>query len=140
MRVAFMVSVTDRIYRALRRDILSGALKPGDTVSVRDLARRFRGSRTPAREALIRLSHDRLVTIHPRRGAFVTGISLRELHQVFQVRELLEGLAARLACQNPDKSVLDALEDELRVARASGKYHDLATIGMKIHEWVSTAA
>jgi DNA-binding GntR family transcriptional regulator len=135
-----MLSITDRIYRALRREILAGVLKPGDSVSVRELARRFRGSRTPIREALIRLSHDRFVTIHPRRGAFVTGISIRQLHEVFQVRELLEGLAARLACQNPDKSVLDAFDDELKAARKSGKYQDLTTVGMKIHAWVSTAA
>lgn len=133
-------TVTERIYRALRRDILSGVLKPGDSVPVRQLGKRLRASRTPLREALIRLAHEGFVSIHSRQGVFVTGVSLRELHEIFQVREVLEGLATRLACQNPDKAALDQFEEELTRARHTGRYQDLVAVGLKIHEWVARAA
>lgn len=133
-------SLTERVYRALRRDILSGALKPGDPIPVRLLARRYRASRTPIREALIRLAQEGFANIHPRRGVFATGVSLKELHEVFQVREMLEGFAARLACQNPDKQALDAFEEELGLARKSGRYQDLMAVGLKIHEWIGGAS
>ncbi len=113
---------------------------PGDSIPVRQLAKRLRASRTPLREALIRLAHEGFVSIHSRQGVFVTGVSLRELHEIFQMREVLEGLAARLACQNPDKEALDALEEELALARESGKYQDLVSVGLKIHGWIAGAA
>ncbi len=133
-------TVTDRVYRALKRDIVTGALKPGDSVPVRQLGKRFRASRTPVREALIRLAQEAFVAIHPRRGVFVTGVSPRELHEICQVREMLEGLAARLACQHADKATLDRLESELRTARSTGLYKDLVAVGMKVHAWVCHAS
>lgn len=132
-------TVTERIYRALRRDILAGVLKPGDSVPVRQLGKRLRASRTPLREALIRLAHEGFVSIHSRQGVFVAGVSLRELHEIFQVREVLEGFAARLACQSPDKEALDQFEEDLARARQTGQYQDLVTAGLKIHEWVARA-
>jgi len=134
-----VLSATDRLYRALKRDMVAGVLRPGDLIPVRQLSKRFRASRTPVREALIRLAQEGFVAIHPRRGAFVTGVSHRELHEIFEVREVLEPLAARLACQSSEKKTLDAFESELRAAGQTGKYRDLVAVGMKIHAWVCGA-
>lgn len=89
--------ITDTVYEHVRAAILSGRLAAGSRLSVPALAAVLGVSRSPVREALVRLTHDRLAREEPRRGAVVAGISLRELAALYEVREVLEGLAARLS-------------------------------------------
>jgi len=90
-------SLLDRVSDSLRTAILSGELPPGARLSVPEIARQLNVSRTPAREALLRLQHEGLVEVNPRRGAIVLDGSMADLRELFQYREALEGMAARLA-------------------------------------------
>ncbi len=87
----------EEAYLRLRDAIISGELLPHDSLSEVALAQRLSTSRTPVREALARLAKEGLVRIAPGRGARVTDISLTDIRDLFQVREALEALAARLA-------------------------------------------
>lgn len=97
-------------YIWLRNAIISGELQPDDPLSEVALAQRLNISRTPVREALTRLANDGLVRNLPGRGSRVAGISLTDITDLFQLREVLEGLLARLAAQNV-RSQLDRVEE-----------------------------
>lgn len=90
---------TNRVFRLLEEQIVSGELAPGDRLDERTLAERFNVSRTPVREALSRLSSSGLVVNRGRQSAYVAAISVAELFQTFEVMAELEGLCAKLAAQ-----------------------------------------
>jgi DNA-binding GntR family transcriptional regulator len=90
-------NLDDRIYQRLRAMIIDGTLLPGERIVPEQLARDMSVSRTPMLSALKRLSQERLIVWRSRRGVFVRRLSKRELAMVFEVREVLEGLAARRA-------------------------------------------
>ena len=92
--------LASRAYEKLRDAILSNQLQPGQRLSVSDLARQMGISRTPVREAVQRLIYDGLAVHVPYRGADVVRVGVDDLLQLFGVREVLDGLAARLACRN----------------------------------------
>jgi DNA-binding GntR family transcriptional regulator len=92
--------LANRAYEKLRDAILSNQLQPGERLSVSDLARQMGISRTPVREAVQRLIYDGLAVHVPYRGADVVRVGVDDLLQLFGVREVLDGLAARLACRN----------------------------------------
>ena len=89
---------TDRIVEALTTAIVERRLMPGTKLAEQQLADLFEVSRTLVRQALNRLSRNLLVSLHPRRGAFVTEPSPEEARQVFAVRELLELQLVRQLC------------------------------------------
>jgi len=105
--------------------IMRGELQDGDRLIEEDLAGRLGMSRLPVREALRTLEQEGLVTVLPRRGAFVTRYGPREIAEVYDVRAELLGFAARLVAQTIDAERLDALErilDEMREAVAREDY------------------
>ncbi len=83
----------NRIYKQLRRSIIMGRRKPGERLSLKELAETYQAGITPLRDALQMLSHEGLVTIRPRSGYFITCVTLKELRELLEVREILE-----LAC------------------------------------------
>lgn len=93
------VSLSRQAYQKIRRKIISLELPPGSIIDENQLQQELELGRTPIREALQRLSLEKLVTIVPRRGIFVTDIGITDLQRLFEVRIELEGLAARLAAQ-----------------------------------------
>lgn len=106
-----------RIYVELRADIAGGALPPGSPVREVALATRFGVSRTPVREALRRLQHDRLL-VPGRRGLQVRGVDPHEVVQVYDVRILLEAEAAGQAARARGPADLVRLEGLLARDRA----------------------
>ena len=95
---ALGTSARDRVYTALREAIVSAELEPGRRLSENELAERLGVSRTPVREALVRLRDDRLVAIVPQLGTFVTLMDPAAVADAHFVREALECAAIRLAC------------------------------------------
>lgn len=93
------VSLSTKAYQIIRKKIISLELAPGSIVDENDLMDELGFGRTPIREALQRLALEKLVTIVPRRGMFVTEIGITDLHRLFEVRLQLESLAARLAAK-----------------------------------------
>ena len=99
------VRASDRAYAALRDDIVEWRLLPGTLLAEVEQSERLGVSRTPLREALGRLTAEGLTTAAGGRGVVVTGISLEDIDELFELRETLEGRAAELAAErgNPDE-------------------------------------
>ena len=89
-------SISDSITIFLREAILSGRMKPGQKINEMEIAGKLNVSRSPLREALRTVAREELVTILPYRGAMVAEISLRELKEIFEVREMIELFAVDL--------------------------------------------
>lgn len=104
------------IYSAVREDVVSGRLPPGTPAREVALAQRFGVSRTPVREALRRLEHDRLLVATPR-GLVVRAMAESEVLQIYDLRVLLEGEAAHLAAES--RSASDLLRLEALLSRDS---------------------
>lgn len=113
------VSIQGRVIEAMRERIISGELEPGTSLSEIALAEAFGVSRTPVREALKQLQTEGLVEIRPRVGTFVTAPSRREINELFEMKALLEGAAARLLAQRGSVPELDLLRDNLKQADAA---------------------
>jgi DNA-binding GntR family transcriptional regulator len=85
------------VARVLRESIFKGELKPGDRLDQREIARQLDVSRTPVRNALLILSEEGLVDMTAHRSAVVAELSYEELEELYLIRSVLEGIAARLA-------------------------------------------
>ena len=103
-------SEKDRIYQALRREILTLELSPRALLVETALARRFGVSKTPIREALAVLQRDGLVEALPRKGYLVTPITVNDVDDLFELRVALEGMAAELAAMRMSPEELAYLE------------------------------
>jgi DNA-binding GntR family transcriptional regulator len=100
-------SLGDRVYQALKRDIITGVFQSGEALTEKMLAKRYRGSRTPVREAAVRLQQENLLRIVPNRGYFVRHITINELNELYEYRAALEGACAELAARKgADETVL----------------------------------
>lgn len=116
-------SVREAAYGHLRDAILKGSLTPGTRISEPNLAEQLGISRTPVREALQRLSQEGLVDLTPAKGARVRILSPEEVHEVYDVRALLEAEAARLAAQNASNTELQQLETLITTLNALPQDH-----------------
>lgn len=103
-------------YLRLREDILSGTIEPGAPLSESRVAALLGISRTPVREATSRLAQENLVTVVPGKGAFVAYISLGDVRELFQIRQVLEPFAARLAAAKPDQAAIAGLLTKFETA------------------------
>ncbi|MDR7302542.1 GntR family transcriptional regulator [Haloactinomyces albus] len=116
----------DRIREALQARISEGSLRPGDRLFEQDLAAEFGVSRVPVREAIRMLQSEGLVEVRSRRrGVFVRSLDRRQLEELFDVREALEVLAARLAAGNARADAADRLGELSREARSALRDQDL---------------
>lgn len=97
------------IYKELERRIIDMELKPGDAISEKELIEEFGVSRTPVREAILKLSEKGLLDLKPRVGTFVTQIDLESVKHAYEVKKSLEGLAAELAATRATKAHIDEL-------------------------------
>lgn len=114
-------------YDSVRTAIFAGKFRPGDRLLEAELAASLGVSRTPLREALQRLEAEGLLTAAPRRGLVVTELEGEEIAGLYAVREVLEGLAGRMAAQHASSAEIGAMRDVLdRQARVPKR--DTATI------------
>jgi DNA-binding GntR family transcriptional regulator len=105
-------SNTNRAYREIRRRILMGEMPPGDQYLEQELAEMLGMSRTPVREALIRLADERLVEVRPRHGARVLPVSIADILEIYELLAELESLAVRrLAAKGATPAQLAAAQD-----------------------------
>jgi len=108
------------VFESLREAIINGTLKPGERLMELQLAEQMGVSRTPVREAIRKLELEGFVVMVPRKGAYVSGISVRDIVDIFEVRAALESLAAGLAAERITEEELDELERVLfQIAEAS---------------------
>ncbi len=92
------------VYRDLRRDIIEMRIPPGTPIIERELTERYGISRTPVREAVLRLAEDRLVDVVPKSGTFVARISLSVLREAIVARRALEEVTVRAATDRATES------------------------------------
>ena len=99
-------SLRGKVYDRIREDILNGVYKEHEELKEATLGEKMGVSRTPVREALRQLELEGLVEIIPNKGARVTGITKKDIEDIYQIRYLLEGLSARWATEQDRKSVV----------------------------------
>jgi DNA-binding GntR family transcriptional regulator len=134
-------SLGDRAYYVLRDKIVSLQMAPGSLVREDDLMAELDMSRTPLREALLRLSREGLIETLPRRGTFVTDVNVGDIGQIYELRRELEMIAAGWAAERAtprDHPRIDALLQELR-AITDGERQDARTlidIDLKAHQLI----
>ena len=104
-------SLSKRVYLALKHDIITGVHPAGEALSEKDLAERYSSSRTPVREAAVRLQQDHLLKIIPNRGYFITKISVQDLTDLYDYRIAVECACAELAAmKGMNPTLLERLE------------------------------
>lgn len=128
----------DRVRDALRSRIGAGELRPGDRLFEQDLAAEYGVSRVPVREAIRMLQSEGLVDVLPRRrGVFVRSLDRRQVEELFDVREALECLAARLAAQRPAGEGVERLGEFAAQARSAHQQSDvdsMAAANTRFHD------
>lgn len=132
----------DVVFYTLRKGILRGDLQPGERLMEIRLANRLGVSRTPVREAIRMLELEGLVINLPRRGAQVSRITEKDLHDVLEVREGLEEIAVAFACERISAQELDDLYQASRLFEALVGTDDvtaLAEADEKFHSIIYTA-
>ncbi|HJY87105.1 MAG TPA: GntR family transcriptional regulator, partial [Candidatus Acidoferrales bacterium] len=103
-------TLSERVYQALKRDIIRGIFPPGEALGEKALARRYKGSRTPVREAAVRLQQENLLRIVPNRGYFVSSMTISWLNEIYEFRAAVEGACAELAAKKAnDPKLLNKL-------------------------------
>jgi DNA-binding GntR family transcriptional regulator len=136
-------SNSQRAYDLILRGILTGLLPSGKRLPEIPLATALGLGRTPVREALMRLEGDGFVQSEPRVGMVVAGNTLESLAEIYEVREVLEGFAARLAARYHRPSDLVALRSILTEMEGATEQNDvsrLRPLNVRFHEQIHRAA
>ena len=128
----------DVVFNTLREAILKGDLKPGERLMELQLASKLGVSRTPIREAIRMLEQEGLAVTMPRKGAEVAKMTLKDMEDVLEIREALDELAVRIACEKITdeqlKRLMDAKDlfetstrtgDVKKIAEADVSFHDV---------------
>ena len=134
--------IRHEVYDHLKCEILSGKLPSGSRLSEVALAERLGVSRTPVREAVQRLAQDGLVEVAPNRGARVKTVSTADVEDVYAVREVLDGLAARLAATHRTAAQLESMRTALRTLEQSAANDYAAQIAadLEFHGSIANAS
>jgi DNA-binding GntR family transcriptional regulator len=135
-------SATTRVYQHLKRAILEQLHPGGMLLTEAEIADAVGVSRTPVREALLRLESEGLVALYPKRGALVLPVSVQEINEVVEARLLVEGHAAAKVWPRRTEliPVLESLRDAMRTARAGGDVPALIEADRAFHAAVVDAA
>jgi DNA-binding GntR family transcriptional regulator len=134
--------LADRAYAALRDRIVTLRIPPGAPINEDALGRELEMGRTPVREAIKRLALENLVAVFPRRGTFASEINITDLAHISDVREQLEGHAARRAAERLTRAQRDelaALLQRIDAPDGTGR-EELMALDADIHRFVHRAS
>lgn len=137
------LTLREIILENIRDAIVSGGLKAGSRVSEPELAERYGISRTPIREAFRQLESEGYLTVIPRRGAVVSELSPKDVEEFYAIKSIMEGYAARRACENLSSKNLDRLQsinDKLAELALNGDIKHFFKIHNDFHELFIKAA
>ncbi len=135
-------SLQDRVFRALRTAILEGRLPADEKITEQDVSEVLNVSRTPLREAFRRLEAEGLVAPSPSRGVVVRGLTWQDFEDIYEIRGVLEPLAARRAATRISAEALEELRRHLEVSEfhASRKrFKDAETENHEFHQIIYQA-
>lgn len=130
------LDLKDWAYEAIKQAILNSHVRPGEQLRIENLAEKMNVSRTPIREALLRLEGDGLVKAESRVGFFVRRITEKELTELFELREITEGYAAEKAAPlltDDDLVQIDSLQRESILAVTQGHLHKFNEMEITLH-------
>lgn len=124
------------VFQKLREDILNGRYQHGDELRETAIGRELGVSRTPVREALRQLELEGLVRMVPNKGAYVNGISEKDVQDIYLIRARLEGLCARMAAERISQSTLEEMEETIMLTKfheKSGHYDQVFKLDSRFH-------
>lgn len=130
-------SLSARVFHTIRENILSGKYATDEELKEKTIGEELGVSRTPVREALRQLELEGLVTIIPNKGAYVVGISQKDMQDIYEIRCRLEGLCAKWAARNISKEQLDELEENIYLSdfhATKGNWEQVVELDNKFHE------
>lgn len=136
-------SLRGRVFNKIREDILSGKYSQSEELKETSIGTELGVSRTPVREALRQLELEGLVTIIPNKGAYVNGISEKDIHDIYIIRSYLEGLCARWACEHITQEQIDELEEIVYLSEfhAKKEHHEqIVELDNKFHQLIYDAS
>jgi len=136
-------SMQDLVFETLRDEILTGKIKPGESLNTLALSKRLDVSRTPIREALNRLISIGLVENIPYKGSIVRKLSVDEIIEIYYIRAALAGICARLATSrltDMQKQRLKTLCDEMESLQASLNHNLMLEKNFEFHQIIIKAA
>lgn len=136
-------SLRGRVFNKIREDILSGVYKENEELKESTIGAELGVSRTPVREALRQLELEGLVNIIPNKGAYVTGITQKDIHDIYVIRSYLEGLCARWACENITEEQIEELEEIIYLSEFHAKKEhkeQMVELDNKFHELIYLAS
>jgi DNA-binding GntR family transcriptional regulator len=134
-------SLAEFVQQQVREAIHAGRYGPGERLRETEVAGWLAVSRTPVREALRRLEAEGLLTFVPWRGVVVAELDRRQVTELYAMRTILEGAAARLAARHVGEAEIDLMEGLLARAKAAGgDAETLAAINRQFHQAIYTGA
>ena len=130
-------SLRGRVFQKLREDILSGKYQEPEELKEVAIGEELGVSRTPVREAFRQLELEGLIQIIPNKGAYVTGITAKDVKDIYMIRSLLEGLCARLATEKITKEQMEEMEENIYLAdfhAQKGHMDQMAELDNRFHD------
>lgn len=140
------MALGEAVFRSLCEALQAGSYRAGDRLREEEVAQRLKVSRTPVREALGRLAARGFVEPAGGRGLIVRNLDISEVLELYAMREIMEGAAARLAAEHASAPEIDALRDieqafvEASEADAAGMGGEMARLNRAFHEAICRAA
>ena len=130
-------SLRGKVFHRLRDDILDGKYKEYEELKEAAIAESMGVSRTPVREAFRQLELEGLIQIIPNKGAYVTGITVKDVKDIYAIRSQLEGLCARWATENITKEQMEEMEENIFLSEfhsRKGHAEQLAELDNRFHD------
>jgi GntR family transcriptional regulator, rspAB operon transcriptional repressor len=121
------LNLHERVYMYVRDKIINNELKPGSRIDYEELISELGVSRTPLRDAINRLQHDKLIEVKPRSGTFVSVPRPKDIEEIYDVRKPLECLAVKLSAQHLSNETYKRLLDETDEVEAELKRGNVET-------------
>lgn len=130
-------SLSARVFHKLREDILAGNYLPNEELKEKAIGDELGVSRTPVREALRQLELEGLITIIPNKGAYVVGLTKKDIRDIYEIRLLLEGLCAGWAAEHIAEAQLQELEENIFLTRFHAEkqnWEQMVELDNRFHE------
>lgn len=130
-------SLRGRVFHKIREDILNGKYKENDELREAAIGEELGVSRTPVREAFRQLELEGLIRIVPNKGAYVTGITSKDVADIYMIRSLLEGLCAKWATERISHEQLEEMEENVYLSEfhaEKGHTQQIAVLDNRFHE------
>jgi DNA-binding GntR family transcriptional regulator len=136
-------SLSAKVFHKLRQDILSGKYQANEELKEKTIGDELGVSRTPVREALRQLELEGLVSIIPNKGAYVVGVTLKDIKDIYEIRSLLEGLCAKWAAQHITNEQLAELEENVFLSEfhaSKENWEQILELDNRFHELLYEAS